>query len=179
MGESGEGNGYALQYSCLDNPVDRGAWWAAVHGVAQSRTWLKWLRMHVGEGNGNPLQCFCLENPGDTGAWWAAVYGVAQSQIWLKWLSSSSSSMGETVWANSGGEGWGRNTHTHTHTHTCRVTSWCSKTCDGGDRAVMYQKGQLYQSLRSSDVLSVSKFSVENPVYKYYIVTFMYSTKHQ
>ena len=68
---------------------------------------------------------------------------------------------------------------THTHTHTCRVTSWCSKTCDGGDRAVMYQKGQLYQSLRSSDVLSVSKFSVENPVYKYYIVTFMYSTKHQ
>ena len=118
MGESGEGNGYALQYSCLDNPVDRGAWWAAVHGVTQSRTWLKWLSMHVGEGNGNPLQCFCLENPGDTGAWWAAVYGVAQSQIWLKWLSSSSSSMGETVWANSGGEGWGRNTHTHTHTHT-------------------------------------------------------------
>ena len=162
MGESGEGNGYALQYSCLDNPVNRGAWWAAVHGVAQSQTWLKWLSMHVGEGNGLPLQCFCLENPGDTGAWWAAVYGVAQSQTWLKWLSSSSCSMGERVWANSGGEGWGRNTHTH----TCRVTSWCSKTCDRGDRAEMYQKGQLYQSLRSSDVLSVSKFSVENPIYR-------------
>ena len=41
MGERGEGNGYALQYSCLDNPVDRGAWWAAVHGVAQSQTQLK------------------------------------------------------------------------------------------------------------------------------------------
>ena len=34
----GEGNGTPLQYSCLENPVDRGAWWAAVHGVAKSRT---------------------------------------------------------------------------------------------------------------------------------------------
>ena len=34
----GEGNGNPLQYSCLENPVDRGAWWAAVSGVAQSRT---------------------------------------------------------------------------------------------------------------------------------------------
>ena len=34
----GEGNGTPLQYSCLKNPMDRGAWWAAVHGVAKSRT---------------------------------------------------------------------------------------------------------------------------------------------
>jgi len=33
-----EGNGTPLQYSCLENPMDRGAWWAAVHGVAKSRT---------------------------------------------------------------------------------------------------------------------------------------------
>ena len=33
-----EGNGTPLQYSCLDNPMDGGAWWAAVHGVATSRT---------------------------------------------------------------------------------------------------------------------------------------------
>ena len=39
----GEGNGNPLQYSCLENPRDRGAWWAAVCGVTQSRTWLKWL----------------------------------------------------------------------------------------------------------------------------------------
>ena len=32
----GEGNGTPLQYSCLENPMDRGAWWAAVHGVAKS-----------------------------------------------------------------------------------------------------------------------------------------------
>ena len=35
---SGEGNGTPLQYSCLENPMDRGAWWAAVHGVAKSWT---------------------------------------------------------------------------------------------------------------------------------------------
>ena len=34
----GEGNGNPLQYSCLENPMDRGAWWATVHGVAKSRT---------------------------------------------------------------------------------------------------------------------------------------------
>ena len=39
----GEGNGIPLQCSCLENPRDRGAWWAAVYGVAQSRTRLKWL----------------------------------------------------------------------------------------------------------------------------------------
>ena len=39
----GEGNGNPLQYSCLENPRDGGAWWAAVYGVAQSRTPLKRL----------------------------------------------------------------------------------------------------------------------------------------
>ena len=34
----GEGNGTPLQYSCLENPMDAGAWWATVHGFAQSRT---------------------------------------------------------------------------------------------------------------------------------------------
>ena len=39
----GEGNGNPLQCSCLENPRDGGAWWAAVYGVAQSWTWLKRL----------------------------------------------------------------------------------------------------------------------------------------
>ena len=34
----GEGNGNPLQYSCLENPMDGGAWWAAVHGVTKSQT---------------------------------------------------------------------------------------------------------------------------------------------
>ena len=37
---AGEGNGTPLQYSCLENPMDGGAWKAAVHGVAEGRTWL-------------------------------------------------------------------------------------------------------------------------------------------
>ena len=92
----GEGNGTPLQYSCLENPMDGGAWWAAVHGVAKSRTWLSNFTFTfslscIGEGNGNPLQCSCLENPRGRRAWWADVYGVTQSRTWLKWLSRSSS----------------------------------------------------------------------------------------
>ena len=37
----GEGNGYPLQHSCLENSLDRGAWWATVRGVVKSRTQLK------------------------------------------------------------------------------------------------------------------------------------------
>ena len=93
----GEENGNPLQYSCLENPMDGGAWWAAVHGVAKSRTRLSdftdFSLSCIGEGNGNPLQCSCLENPRDGGACWAAVYGVAQSRTRLKRLSSSSSEL--------------------------------------------------------------------------------------
>ena len=93
-----EGNGTPLQYSCLENPMDGGAWWAAVHGIAKSRTRLSdftfTLHFHaLGEGHGNPFQCSCLENPRDGGAWWAAVYVVAQNRSQLKRLSSSSSIM--------------------------------------------------------------------------------------
>ena len=42
-GAAGEGNGNPLLYSCLENPRDGGAWWAAVYGVAQNRTRLKRL----------------------------------------------------------------------------------------------------------------------------------------
>ena len=92
---TGEGNGNPLQYSFLENPRDRVAWWAAIYGVTQSQTWLKRLSMHAcfGGGNGNPLQYSFLENPRDRGAWWAAVYRVAQSRTRPKWLSSSSSSI--------------------------------------------------------------------------------------
>ena len=38
---SGEGNGYPLQYSCMENSMDRGVWWATVHGVAKSQTRLR------------------------------------------------------------------------------------------------------------------------------------------
>ena len=43
----GGGHGNPLQYSCLENPMDRGAWQAVVHRVAKSWTWLKQLNMHT------------------------------------------------------------------------------------------------------------------------------------
>ena len=43
----GRGNGNPLQCSCLENPMETGAWWATVHRVAKSWTWLKWLSTHT------------------------------------------------------------------------------------------------------------------------------------
>ena len=94
----GERNGIPLQYSWLENPMDGGAWWARVHGVAKSQTRLSDFTFScTGEGNDNPLQFSCLENPREGGAWWDAVYGVAQSWTRLKRLSSSSSSVSFSV----------------------------------------------------------------------------------
>ena len=47
---SAEGNGTPLQYSCLENPMDEGAWWAAVYGVTQSQTRLKRLSSKEQQG---------------------------------------------------------------------------------------------------------------------------------
>ena len=44
---SGEGNGYPFQYSCLENPMDRGAWWATAHRVSKNQTQLNRDRMHI------------------------------------------------------------------------------------------------------------------------------------
>ena len=108
----GGGHGNPLQYSCLENSMDRGAWWATVHRVAKSGTQLKRLSTHAhtflggsdgkefvfkagdlalfpesggspGEGNGYPLQYSCLEDSMNRGAWRATVHGVAKSQIRL------------------------------------------------------------------------------------------------
>ena len=63
--------GTPLQYSSLENPMDGGAWWAAVHGVAKSRTQLH-FHFHfslscIGGGNGNPLQYLAWRIPGTVG----------------------------------------------------------------------------------------------------------------
>ena len=109
----GEGNGNRLQYSCLENPRVRGAWWAAVYGVAESRTRLKRLSSsssmgfpcglvgkestcsagdlglilglgkYLGGGDGNSLEYPCLENFMGRGAWWAIPHGVTKSQTQL------------------------------------------------------------------------------------------------
>ena len=81
-----EGNGTALQYSCLENPMDGGTWQASVHGVAKSQAQLSdftfTLHFHALEKEmATHSSILGLENPRDSGAWWAAVSGVAQSQI--------------------------------------------------------------------------------------------------
>ena len=93
---------HPLQYSCLENPMDGGAWWVAVHGVAEGWTWLSdftftFTFMHW-RRKWQPLQCSCLENPRGGGAWWAAVSGVAQSRTRLKWLSSSRDDLNCMMW---------------------------------------------------------------------------------
>ena len=76
-----------------ETTVIKGAWWAAVHGVAQSQTrpsdFTFTFHFHALEKEMTTHSCSCLENPRDGEAWWAAVYGVPQSRTWLKWLSSS------------------------------------------------------------------------------------------
>ena len=95
---SGEGNGTPLQYSCLENPMDGGARWAAVHGVAKIWTRLSYFTftftfhfLALETEVATHSSVLGLENPRDGGAWWAAVSGVVQSQTRLKRLSSSSS----------------------------------------------------------------------------------------
>ena len=58
----GEGNGIPLQYSCLENPMVGGAWWAAVHGVAKSRTRLK--RLNSSSSTLLNSNCNSLDLPG-------------------------------------------------------------------------------------------------------------------
>ena len=55
---TGEGNGNPLQCSCLENPRDGGAWWAAVYGATQSRTRLKQLSNSSSRLNGHITFCF-------------------------------------------------------------------------------------------------------------------------
>ena len=91
----GEGNGIPLQCSCLENPMDGGAWWAAVHGVDKSQTQLSHFTFtfhsHALEKEmATHSSGLALRNPRDRGGWWAAVFGVAQSRTQLKRLTSSS-----------------------------------------------------------------------------------------
>ena len=53
----GRGHSNSLQDSCLENPMDRGAWWATVHRVTKSRTWWEWLSTHSHKGDWISRNC--------------------------------------------------------------------------------------------------------------------------
>ena len=77
-----------LQDSCLENPMDRGTWKAAVHGVAEGLTRLSdftfTFHFHAMEKEmATHSSVLAWRIPG-MGAWWAAIYGVTQSQTQLK-----------------------------------------------------------------------------------------------
>ena len=69
----GEGNGNPLQCSCLENPRDWGAWWAAIYGVVQNRTQLKWLSSSSSKGL----------------TWSDIKFLLLQFSLWIILLSSS------------------------------------------------------------------------------------------
>ena len=88
----GEGNGNPLQCSCLENPRDRGAWSAAIYGVAQSRTRLKWFSSSSSMtldlvklkaflwGTEQVWSGYCL-------CFWTNKSGVESLKIWERWLT--------------------------------------------------------------------------------------------
>ena len=103
----GEGNGNPLHCSCLENPRDRGAWWAAVYGVTQSWIQLKWLSSS------------------------STVHGVSKSQTLTEWLllwptpvflprefHGQRSLVGSNQWGCKKLDTTEQLTHNHTHTHT-------------------------------------------------------------
>ena len=91
----GEGNGTPLQYSCFENPMDRGAWWAAVHGVAKSQTQLRdftftFTFMHW-RRKWQPTPVFLPGESQGQGSLVGCHLWSCTESAWLKWLSSSSS----------------------------------------------------------------------------------------
>ena len=81
----GEGNGTPLQYSCLENPMGGGAWWAAIRGIAKSWTRLSdftfIFHFHALEKEmATHSSVLAWRIPMDRRAWQATVHGVAQSQ---------------------------------------------------------------------------------------------------
>ena len=117
----GREHGNPLQYSCLENPMDRKAWQAIVHGVAKSQTGLKWLSKHVFpwwlSGKECAFQCRrcefhpqCQEDPLELGNGYPLQYSYLENSMEPGGLQSKGL-QSQTRLSES-------HTHTHTHTHT-------------------------------------------------------------
>ena len=86
----GEGNGNPLQCSCLENPRDRGTWWAAVYGVAQSQTRLTWLSSSSSSWSYylSTKSCQTLWDSMDWSPPGSLVHGISQART-LEWVAIS------------------------------------------------------------------------------------------
>ena len=99
-----EGDGTPLQYSCLENPMDRGAWWAAVHGVATSWTQLSdftfpfhFHALKKEMATHSSVLAWRIPGTGEPGG--LPSMGVTQSRTRVKRLSSSSSISKESAYS--------------------------------------------------------------------------------
>ena len=91
----GRGHGNPVQYSCRENPVDSGAWWATVYKVAKSQTWLKQLSTHR---HTRPTSKYIMSTwfratimmhtQGPTGTWWALLFVITLPLTLLSWSAS-------------------------------------------------------------------------------------------
>ena len=86
----GEGKGNPLQYSCLENPMDRGVWWVRVHGVTKSQTRLSdsYTHIHIGTPCGSTSYILVLHTPQIQGDRSSCTWDPSESRpvylfIWL------------------------------------------------------------------------------------------------
>ena len=91
----GEGNGYPLQYSCLENPMDRGAWWGKVHWVTKVLDTTEQLNNNMSSGINYTVEksevtqsCPTLCNPMDCSPPGSSVHGIFQARV-LEWVAIS------------------------------------------------------------------------------------------
>ena len=126
----GEGNGNPLQSSCLENPRDGRAWWAAVYGVAQSRTRLKWLSSSsIVEKDWRQEEKGMTEDEmvewhhwldGHESCWWTGRHGVLQSMgsqgVRHDWATELIADLQRFISFKCTAK-WISYTHTHTHTY--------------------------------------------------------------
>ena len=82
--QPGGGHGNPLQCSCLENPMDRGAWWATVHRVPQSWPWLKRLGMHACKQESKNPQLLHWDLSQLRDIWWTWIW--IKTALWASWL---------------------------------------------------------------------------------------------
>ena len=118
----GEGNGTPLQYSCLENPMDGGAWWAAVHGVAKSQIWLSDFtfpfHFHTLEkemATHSSVLAWRIPGTGEPGG----LPSMGSHRVGHDWSDLAAAAAGMTVHHCTVLNDY---THTNTYTHTLYIT---------------------------------------------------------
>ena len=116
-------SGNPLQYSCLENPMDRGAWWATLYRVAQSRTRLKWLSMHTLFEHILTHERFSSIILWETTAGWCYGLNVCMPFSQIQMLKSNHHGLGIWRWGSWEVIGSGVQSHQHRGKTSHKITS--------------------------------------------------------